>query len=174
TFDKTLDIAILETENPDQAPIPYRLETIRAETIRSGETVYIPGYPSGYKMVTKALASKPDKNKPENIMLDANFNRGFSGAPFYIYSAKKEKMLLAGIVTTTASETKNILVPRHQSHQKLYDPAEPYEDTLYVERDERIKYGITFSVTTEKLNDFYTQHKESFEKKSINLDPLFN
>ena len=171
-YDEDLDIAVLETDNPEQNSIPFRLETIQAKTINTGETVYIPGFPSGYKMVTEAIVSKPNNRKPENVMLDANFNRGFSGAPFYIYSPEKEKMLLAGIVTTAASETKNVLAPEYQSHQKIYDPAEPYEGPLYVERDERVKYGITFTVTIEKLNDFYTQEKSIFEEKNINLDSI--
>ena len=174
TLDENLDIAILETNNPDQTSIPFSIETIKAKSIKTGETVYIPGFPSGYKMVTEAIVSKPNNHKPENIMLDANFNRGFSGAPFYVYSPEKEKMLLTGIVTTAASETKNMLAPEYQSHQKIYDPAEPYEGPLYVERDKRVKYGITFTVTIERLNDFYIQKKSGFEEKNINLDAVFN
>jgi len=172
--DENLDVAILTFENPDQNSIPFSIETIEAESVKTGETVFVPGFPSGYKMVTKATVSKPNRHKPETIMLDANFNRGFSGAPFYVYSARMEKMLLGGIVTTAASETKNVLTPKYQSHQKIYDPAEPYKDAMYVERDERVKYGITFTLTTEKLNDFYIQEKARFEEKSINLDPVFN
>ena len=172
--DENLDVAILAFENPDQNSIPFSIETIEAESVRTGETVFVPGFPSGYKMVTKATVSKPNRHKPETIMLDANFNRGFSGAPFYAYSARKKKMLFAGIVTTAASETKNVLTPKYQSHQKIYDPAEPYKDAMYVERDERVKYGVTFTVTTEKLNDFYIHEKARFEEKSINLDPVFN
>lgn len=139
--------------------------------IEDGSKTIICGYPSGYNMVTRATISK--QTQTNKIILDASFNQGFSGAPFFV-ADESGKLMLAGIVTATASTAKNIIVPEFPNHKKQYNPSEPYKGDIFAEADERIRYGITFTLNSEEIKDFYIENIHQFNNKGISLHRVFN
>jgi S1-C subfamily serine protease len=122
-------------------------------------------------MTTRATVSK--QKQTNRIILDASFNQGFSGAPFFVAN-ETDRLMLAGIVTAAASSTKNILVPEFQSHEKQYNPNNPYKGNIFAGVDERIRYGITFTLNSGEIKDFYIENKHLFNNKNISLHRVFN
>ncbi|MDZ7776667.1 MAG: serine protease [Bacteroidales bacterium] len=171
--DSDLDIAFLMAKGPDNLLPPSFEKPVTGSRIAAGKTAYISGYPSGYQMITKATVSKPIADESGRVFLDANFNKGYSGAPFFVFSNANKRLELAGIVTSAASERKNIIVPEYPSHMRHYHSDTPYQGPLYVATDERIKYGITFTIVIEKINDFYTHQRSLFKDKGVSLDSSF-
>jgi len=175
-YDAKKDIAFLKTQ-PENDMLTNRfgkLKTSSARQMQTGKEVFITGYPNGYKMVTRGLMSKPFTEQPDKIMIDATFNKGYSGAPFFILSSDCKCFKFAGIITSSASVDKNILVPEFQRHQKIYDPSRAYKEPVYVKADEQIKYGITFTASLPAINDFYINNQQLFNDHGVNLDDFFN
>ncbi|MCF8231046.1 MAG: serine protease [Bacteroidales bacterium] len=142
--------------------------------LRTGTEVFVTGFPSGYFMVTRGLISQLLTNKMDKVLIDAPFNKGYSGSPFFVLSPGCECFSLAGIITSAAVEKKNILVPEFQRYEKSYDPKSIYTDPSYVNEDKRIKYGVTFGTGIKTIKKFYTNHSEEFKENGISLDYLFD
>lgn len=174
-FDKKRDMAFLKalTENDMLSNRLGRLKTLAANQLQTGKEIFITGYPNGYRMVTRGLMSKPFTEQPDKILIDAPFNRGYSGAPFFTLSRECNCFKMAGIITSSASIDKNILVPEFQSHQKTYDPGKIYDDPVYVKMDEQIKYGITYTASVPTIKDFYIENQHLLKNNGINLDDFF-
>jgi len=80
-MDRDQDVALLgKTFDDDPLPRP-RSSCIRRERQRSSSgDVRLPlGYPTGHKMVTKAIVSSPNKDRKGSFLLDAVLTPGFSG-----------------------------------------------------------------------------------------------
>ena len=175
-FDEKKDLALLITTTDINMMNSgfIRLKTASKNQMKTGKEVFVMGYPNGYKMVTSGLMSKPFIKRPDKIMIDASFNKGYSGAPFFVLSPDCQCFKLAGIVNSSASEEKNILVPELPSHQKKYNSRRAYKESTYVEVDERIKYGITFTSSLQTIKSFYQENQQALIKKGINLEGFFN
>jgi len=169
--DTIKDLAFMKTISQPKNPLPHILEFLPLKKIKDGSQTIICGYPSGYDMVTRATISK--QNQTGRIILDASFNQGFSGAPYFV-SDESGKLVLAGIVTAAASTAKNIIVPELPSHKKQYNPSDPYQGNFFAEADERIRYGITFTLNSEEIKDFYIENIHQFNNKNISLHRVFN
>jgi len=51
--------------------------------------------------------------------------------------------------------------------------SEPYTGELKLKSEKDIKYGITFSVTTEILRNFYKENREALVERGYDLDGFF-
>ena len=174
--DKKQDIAFLKAipENDMLSNRFGRLKTSSGNQMRTGAEVFITGYPNGYKMVTRGLMSKPFTEQPDKVIIDASFNKGYSGAPYFILSPGCNCFKLAGMITSAASIDENMLVPEFQSHQKIYDPRRPYREEVYVKLKERIKYGLTYTNSIQIIKDFYLNNQQLLNDNGVNLDDFFN
>lgn len=175
-YNKKKDIAFLagKAETSPANPIQQiRVNMASEKVLRTGTEVFVSGFPSGYSMVTRGLLSQPLTNKINKVLIDAPFNKGYSGAPFFILSPGCECFRLAGIITSSAVKKKNILVPEFQRYEKTYDPKSIYTEPSYVSQDERIKYGVTFGTGINTIKDFYTNHRKKLKENDISLDYLF-
>lgn len=175
-YNKQNDIAFLaakaETNDANRGQ-QARVNIASEKAVRTGTEVFVSGFPSGYSMVTRGLLTKPLTDKTNKVLIDSPFNKGASGAPFFIFSPDCRCFKLAGIVTSSAVEKKNILVPEFQRHEKTYDPKNIYTEPSYVSQDERIKYGVTFGTGINTIKDFYTNHRKKLKENDISLDYLF-
>lgn len=169
--DTIKDLAFMKTVSQPKNPLPHILEFQSLKKIKDGSQAIICGYPSGYEMVTRATISK--QKQTGRIILDASFNQGFSGAPYFV-ADESGKLMLAGMVTAAASTATNIIVPEFPKHKKQYNPNEPYEGNIFVETDEHIRYGITFTLNSEEIKDFYIENIHQFNNKGISLHRVFN
>lgn len=175
-YNKKQDIAFITGDVKTNATTrgqQTQVNMVSEKALRTGTEVFVSGFPSGYSMVTRGLLSKPLTDKTSKVLIDAPFNKGYSGAPFFILSPDCRCFKLAGIVTSSALTKKNILVPEFQRNEKTYDPKSIYTDPTYVNQDKRIKYGVTFGTGINTIEAFYTNNKEKFEENEISLDHLF-
>lgn len=171
--DKTHDIAFLVGKSPEKYALQSSMYFIPPKAYPAGQESIICGFPAGYHMTTTAMISKPNPEDPEFILLDANFDKGYSGAPFLIYHATCDCYRIGGIITSAASETKNILIPEYEGHERKYNANIPYNENAFVHHDKRIRPGITFTTTAEKIKEIYFQNKYLLEEKDVNLECVF-
>ena len=175
-YNKKQDIAYIAGEVETNAATrgqQTQVNMASEKALRTGTEVFVSGFPSGYSMVTRGLLSKPLSEKTSKVLIDAPFNKGYSGAPFFILSPDCRCFKLAGIVTSSALTKKNILVPEFQRHEKTYDPKSIYTDPTYVNQDKRIKYGVTFGIGINTIEAFYINNKEKFRENDVLLDHFF-
>ncbi len=155
-MDKGADVAILGKQF-DQAPsiplsvFPYPVG--RASELEWGSFLYLFGYPSGYRMVTKGIVSSPNRDRRGGFLTDAVIGGGFSGGIAVAIRDGVPNFELVGMVKMVSARTSNVLRPPREEGLVEYDPTVPYTGDVYVERDTDIEYGVSQAVPIEAILD---------------------
>lgn len=175
-MDKQNDIAILgkeieESKSPKEI-FDYPLGD--SKSLEWGSFTYIIGYPVGRQMITKGIVSNPDFNSKGSFMIDALFNEGFSGGAILAVRDGVPNFELVGIAKSVAVTHENIIKPKKESHEYVYNPNIPYEGETYVKLRKMINYGVTYAVSTSLIKDFYDQNKKVLEDKGYYLGHFFH
>ncbi len=156
-MDKKEDIVLLgkrfSTEPANRIRV-FNYPAGKARELEWGSFVYLFGYPSGYKMVTKGIISSPNKDRRGTFMVDAMFSRGFSGGIALAIRDGVPNFELVGIIKLVSARSSYVLVPEKENGETVYDPAVPYSGSLYVERKTEIESGITQAVPVEAIREF--------------------
>jgi hypothetical protein len=155
TQDKRMDIALIETQAIENAlsEIPFQGTFSKASKLKLGQEIYLVGFPKGYFMITRGLAS-PSKYK-DKFLVDASFNRGFSGGVTIMFDNQTGDYQYVGMANSTAYDSQIALGPSGtiinlESYQSI-----PYEEDIYIKELKLINYGITFVVSGEVISDFF-------------------
>lgn len=166
--DKKHDIAFLTMKiDPKQArPVLFPFSPGQTKSLNWGTKMYILGFPNGRKMVTSALYSKPSQMKSGFFMMDAIFNRGFSGAPVVVYIKQPPYFLWVGMASSVASKRFNFLEPVLDGPNE-YSASEPFTGSAVVNNETIIKYGITFSISIEQIRKFVKENNALFSSAGI-------
>jgi hypothetical protein len=175
-IDKKNDIAILGKEV--SSPIIENLKVLtypmgKSEELEWGSFVYIMGYPLGHAMITRAIVSDPGRIKKGSFLIDAVFNKGFSGGPVIAVRDGVPNFEIVGMVRSSAAVNKHYLKPAETENIAEMNFNEPYQGKLKIESEKDIQYGITFSVTTEMLRDFYKKNRKALMDQGYDLDVFF-
>ncbi len=175
-MDKENDLALLGKEfirkpriNLQVFPYPFG----RARELSWGNFVYLLGYPKGYKMVTKGIVSQPNRNKKHFFLVDALFNKGFSGGVVLAVRDGVPNFELVGIANSVAADYEYLLVPPDTVVKSGYDPYLPYRGDIYIEFRKYINYGITFVISAETIKKFLQKNQYRLEEMGYNLTDLF-
>lgn len=175
--DKRSDIAILgkklETSS-NQADHTFSYPMGSSEELDWGSFVYIMGYPLGHAMITRGIVSNPARISKGSFLIDAVFNVGFSGGPVIAVRDGVPNFEMVGMVKSSAAVNKFYLIPENTDKPAELNISEPYEGELIIQSEKDIQYGITFSVTTEALIDFYGKNKKSMKSRGYDLDWFFD
>lgn len=157
--DTNRDLAIMtNSERRESLMTPLSLPFGRSDRLGWGDVVYALGYPKGAKMVTMGTASR--SNHPvRSILIDASFNRGFSGGALFAVRNDGEGLEFIGVVTSALGESETYLTPVPVQDRE-YDPDVPYTGDLFVRTVPRINYGITNAVDTELIMDFLEENED--------------
>lgn len=161
--DKENDLALIETTSGEillsESPFAGRFGD--AEAIKLGQEIYLLGFPGGYFMVTRGLAS-PSPLKGE-FMVDSPFNRGFSGGVAILFTQKGDYELV-GIANAVGYNPQTILAPTDEPNisEKYRDM--PYDGEIYVKDLRLIKYGLTYVIKSNVIHDFLLREKERLKE----------
>jgi hypothetical protein len=171
-INKDLDIAILgkKFQAAPQRVIPvFGYPTGKAKELEWGSFVYLLGYPSGYKMLTKAIVSSPNKDRRGSFLVDAVFSGGFSGGIVLAIRDGVPNFELVGIVRLVSAHFDYFLTPRRGDNKIEYDPVVPYTGESYVERKSDIEYGIAQAIPMEEIRDLIEEHNEDLLRGGYDL-----
>lgn len=138
-----------------------------------GSFVYIMGFPLGHAMITRGIVSDPARIRKGSFLIDAVFNKGFSGGPVIAVRDGVPNFELVGMVRSAAATNRYYLAPEGQAADHEGNIRKPYVGEIILEKDSDIKYGITFSVTTASLRDFYRRNKTMLEENGYFLEGFF-
>ncbi|MBN2638606.1 MAG: trypsin-like peptidase domain-containing protein [Bacteroidales bacterium] len=162
------DISFLKMDIKSRDTHPILLPFLPGSTLTMnwGTRLYVLGYPMGKKMVTSALYSKPSSPRSGLFLLDAVFNKGFSGAPVVEYSGQPPYFRWVGMASSIASEDFTYLSP-DMSKQTHFSSSEPYTGNITVNTAKVINYGVSYSVSIEQIKRFIQENRGLLARAGI-------
>ncbi len=169
--DRVKDLALYgkqysSTQNFQLLQLNIPMGTIH--NLRWGSFVYMAGFPMGIKMVTRGVVSLFENNQKDMYLIDANFNRGFSGGMVLAYKQDTNQMEWVGIVKSVSANSYFRLKPSENKTQYV-DEHHPYTDDLYLERTENINYGVTYAVSSEAIRSFLKEKEDILARAGFNV-----
>lgn len=176
-MDRKLDVAVLgkkfrgEVEKTSIRVFKYPIGAARE--LNWGSLVYLVGFPSGKKMITTGIVSNPNRDQNHSFLLDALFNRGFSGGIVLAIRDGLPNFELVGLVNAVAADKEVFLVPRDIGELSDLNFIVPYTGDIYAVPRKKINYGISYGIAIEAIQDFLRQNKDKFEKAGYHFDSLF-
>ena len=175
-LDKTRDVALLgrHFQHNKTATIPvFKYPWGKSSELEWGSFVYVFGFPMNYKMISKALVSSPNKEK-HSFLIDAVFNRGYSGGIVLAIRDGVPNFELVGLVRSVPAEFQHTLRPLTKEQDFDFNPMLPYKGETYVDREQVLRTGITKVIGIEVMKEFIIAHKEELIQKGYFLTDLFN
>jgi hypothetical protein len=171
-IDRATDVALVGRRflvEPPFAPRVFAYPEGEARDLEWGTFVYLFGYPSGYKMVTKGIVSSPNKDKRGAFMVDAMFSRGFSGGIVLAIRDGIPNFELVGLIKLVSAHSSLVLTPVKEHNETVFDPSVPYKGEMYVERRTEVESGITLAVPVESIRDFIRSHADEIRSHGFRL-----
>lgn len=164
--DSNRDLAVMTNAEAQRNLMrPLSLPIGQSDELDWGDIVYAIGYPKGAKMVTMGTASRSD-HPTRSILIDASFNRGFSGGALFAVRNDGSGLELIGIVTSALGENETYLAPETIQTEE-YDPDVPYTGDVFVRTAPRINYGITNAVDTEVVMEFLRENEDQLNDAGL-------
>jgi hypothetical protein len=171
-LDRSSDIAVVGKrfeQDPGIPPPVFPFPVGRSKDLEWGTFLYLYGYPSGHRIVTRGIVSNPNKDKRGTFLVDAVFGGGFSGGIAVALRDGVPHFELVGMMKIASARTSYILVPPRDDPSAEYDPALPYTGEIYVERHTDIEYGVTQAIPAEALIDFFSANRERLRAKGYDI-----
>ena len=170
--DRELDVALLgktfESEPFPRLPV-FMFPPGLARELEWGTFVYLFGYPTGHKMVTKAIVSSPNKDRRGAFFVDAVFTPGFSGGIALAIRDGVPNFELVGIVKLVSGRTTYTLGPPAEDGTPEYDPLVPYTGDIYVQKRTEIEYGIVQAVSIESVIEFIDSRRSDIAARGYTI-----
>lgn len=175
-IDKTADLAILgrsfrPEKTLDLAPFSYPWG--KSSELQWGSFVYVFGYPMNFKMITKGIVSISPKDR-NYFLIDAAFNRGFSGGIVLAVRDGVPNFELVGLVKSVPGDYNYTIRPMQREHDLDYNPMIPYKGEVYVDKDQVLRPGITKIIPIELVKEFIESHKQELISRGFYLKDFFN
>lgn len=166
------DIAIIaKTSQATHRTIPvFDYPAGKARKLEWGSFVYVMGFPVGNKMITRGIVSNPKHDPSGSFLVDALFNRGFSGGLVLAIKDGVPNFELVGMAKSVSAASEYVLRPAQTVSQYQYDPAVAYTGDLYVKLKKDINYGITHALSMEAIREFFKENKSAFNRRGYYFD----
>jgi len=164
-LDQKLDIAVLGkkfTSVPEKIIPIFNYPLGNAKDLEWGSFVYLIGYPRGYKMITKGIVSNPNRDKNGAFMIDAPFNRGFSGGIVLAVKDGVPNFEIVGIAKSAAADYKYIIAPSEDFDFSEYEDRFPFNGDVYVQHLVTIQYGVTYIIPVESIKNLFKKNQKYF------------
>ncbi|PKL82866.1 MAG: hypothetical protein CVV24_07865 [Ignavibacteriae bacterium HGW-Ignavibacteriae-3] len=175
-LDKFLDVAILGRQyTPNKTfSIPvFKYPWGKSSELEWGSFVYVFGFPMNYKMISKAIVSSPNRDK-HSFLIDAVFNRGYSGGIVLGIRDGVPNFELVGLVRSVPAEYEYTLRPLTKDHNFDFNPMLPYKGEIYVDKEQVLRTGITKVIGIEVMKNFLIEHKQELIQEGYPLPDIFN
>ncbi len=172
---KKRDLALLTKKalhDPFQEIKPFKYPFGESSDLELGSFVYIIGYPMGHKMITKGIVSNKRDKKSDSFLIDALFNRGFSGGIILAIRDGVPNFELVGMTKSVSAKNHYFLTPAPLSGQLQYEPNFPYTGDIHVKKFEDINYGITYTISTDEIIEFLKENETQLLQKGFNFNYL--
>jgi S1-C subfamily serine protease len=172
--DNNRDLAFLSTRlgaGSDSDIVPLSSPAGNSEQLEWADLVYAMGYPKGYQMVTTGIVSQNMTPNRRGFIIDASFNRGFSGGVVFAVRNDRTEFEWVGILTSAAAEVEYLLTPGY-IREDDYDPEIEYTGSIYVNRIPRINYGITHATGINEIKDFFSDNLREIRRNGFSTNEL--
>lgn len=146
----------------------------KAKELNWGSFVYAIGFPMNYKMLSKGIVSSPNKDKRGSFLIDAVFNKGFSGGVVLAIRDGVPNFELVGLVNTVPIMRQFVLTPKNPSRRRVYNPIVPYKGEAYLQEMMNIRYGVTKVISVETIIDFIQNNWKTVLTKGYNMKDLYD
>lgn len=176
-MDKKRDLAVLgKTFTSDHKfPIPvFSYPFGAAKTLEWGSFVYLLGYPKGYEMVTRGIVSQPNRDRDGSFLVDALFNKGFSGGIVLAIRDGVPNFEMVGLASSVSADFEYVMSPPTDISRFGYDPRIAYDGDTFIKFKKEINYGITFIISMETIKKFITENKDVLYEKGYDLSLILN
>jgi hypothetical protein len=169
SIDKEKDLAVLgqlveESLNPlDVHVFPYPFG--KAKELEWGAFVYLFGYPSGYRILTKGIVSNPNRDKSGAFLTDAVFNKGFSGGIVLAVRDGVPNFELVGMVRLVPGRQETYLTPVKEGETIEYEKNIPYKGDIFVGNRIDVLYGVAPAISSETILEFLNDNQDLLSRK---------
>ena len=170
--DPRTDLALLSSSLRDQGQLSQQTLDItlgNSDRLRMGSMLYILGFPRGYPMVTRGLASLSENRSSYYFVTDAVFNPGVSGGLVLASRNDFRSFEWVGMARSASASKENLLVPRPDSG-RYSQAAKPYTGTPFVQRKTRISYGITQTIPINTIREFLRESREAIRENGFSYN----
>jgi hypothetical protein len=141
----------------------------KAKELEWGAFVYLFGYPAGYRVVTKAIVSNPNRDRYGSFLTDAVFNRGFSGGIVLAIRDGVPNFELVGMMKLVPGYQHYYLTPAKEGEQIEFDPNIPFKGDIFAESRTDIIYGVAPAIPAELIVDFLQTNQQNLSDRGYYL-----
>lgn len=134
-----------------------------------GSQVYMMGFPIGQKMVTRGLVSPGNDGDKNTFMVDALFNRGFSGGVILGVLDGTLHFELVGLAKSISANTEYVLSPDSKNIFNYVQSASPYKGDQFVTPLQTIHYGVTYCVSADAIRAFIKTAEDTLKEQGYSL-----
>jgi len=174
-LDKAKDIAVLGMKASTSESFmltKFEYPWGKSNELEWGSFVYVFGFPMNLKMISKGIVSKSSKEN-NNFLIDAVFNRGYSGGIVLAIRDGVPNFELVGLVKSVPAEFEYTLRPLNKEHDIDYNPMLPYKGDAYVDKEQTLRIGITKVIAIEQVLEFFTKYKETLTSKGYYFSEFY-
>jgi hypothetical protein len=127
------------------------------------------GYPAGYRIVTKAIVSSPNRDRYGSFLTDAVFNRGFSGGIVLAIRDGVPNFELVGMMKLVPGHQHYYLTPAKEGEQVDFESNVPFKGDMYAESRTDIIYGVAPAIPSELIIDFLKTNQQKLIDQGYDL-----
>jgi hypothetical protein len=160
--DDSLDLVLLGKRFDEERPmallaVPYPAG--RAQELGWGTFVYVFGYPAGFRMLTRAIVSSPNRDPSGSFLLDAAAKPGYSGGAVFALRDGVPNFEFVGLVRSSKGPVEYTVTPVHEGEAFEGDPTVPFQGDLYVERRTDLDHGVSEAIPVETITRFLRERR---------------
>lgn len=150
---------------------PLRTPAGKSARLNWGDIVYALGYPKGVQMVTQGVVSKMPVFSDKGFVIDASFNRGFSGGVIFALRQDGSGFDWVGLLSSASADHEEFLTPEYIGEEE-FQPDIPYRGEMYVNRTMRVNYGITHAVGIDEIADFLEENSAAIRRLGVRVQEI--
>ena len=106
-------------------------------------------------------------------MVDAPFNRGFSGGAVVFIDERKGVFAYLGMANSIAYDSQLVLTPEEESINLKYFENMPYTDNVFIKELKLVNVGLTFAVRSDLVTNFLKKERANLEQRGFYLPAEF-